>query len=132
MHCEFEVGSTTVALRDVGSRNGTIVNGEKIDEIVQLKVGDLVEVGPMRLELESTAPMRRVGSIAPHVADESQVADSIVDWLQQEQPDMSETTSFPLLSVQNTPDKKFNDVAAEGADIIRRHLEGESDEDSTE
>lgn len=134
MHCEFEVGSTTVALRDVGSRNGTIVNGEKIEQIVQLKPGDIVDIGPMRLELETAAPTRRPGSIAPHVADEAQVSDSIMDWLhqeQQQQQEMSETkSSFPALAAQDTPDKKFKDVAEEGADIIQRHLDGVKERES--
>ena len=125
MHCEFEVGSTTVALRDVGSRNGTIVNGEKIVDTVHLNAGDIVDIGPMRLELETATPTKRVGSIAPHVADGAQVSDSIMDWLKQDsQSSMSETKlSLPSLSALDTPEKKFTDVAEEGADIIQRHLD---------
>lgn len=40
-HAEFEVGSTDVILRDLGSRNGTFVNAEKITERA-LKAGDAV------------------------------------------------------------------------------------------
>lgn len=130
MHCEFEIGTTTIGLRDVGSRNGTIVNGDKIETKVQLKPGDVLDIGPMKLEVESTSQFKRPGSVAPHVADESLVADSIVDWLQQDNHThnpMAETTSFPSLMAQDTPSKKFADVAEEGADIIRRHLEAQDE-----
>lgn len=112
-----------MSVRDVGSRNGTMVNGEKIEDDYQLKIGDVIDVGPMALELESMTPPKRVGSVAPHVADESLVADSIVDWLKEEKKLMAETISIPSLKPQDTPLRKFNDVADEGADIIRRHYE---------
>jgi pSer/pThr/pTyr-binding forkhead associated (FHA) protein len=122
LHCEFTVGLTDIAVRDVGSRNGTIVNGLVIDDSVTLKVGDIVDVGPVQLELITTSASPRKGA-APHVADEALVADSIVDWLQEEKQDFATTVSIPTLKPQDTPLRKFNDVAEEGADIIRRHFE---------
>jgi pSer/pThr/pTyr-binding forkhead associated (FHA) protein len=122
LHCEFTVGLTDIAVRDVGSRNGTMVNGLVIDDSVTLKVGDIVDVGPVQLELITTSAPPRVGA-APHVADEALVADSIVDWLQEEKQDFATTVSIPSLKPQNTPLRKFNDVAEEGADIIQRHFE---------
>jgi len=40
-HAEFEVSATDVILRDLGSRNGTYVNAEKITERA-LKAGDAI------------------------------------------------------------------------------------------
>lgn len=49
-HCEFEVGSG-VALRDLGSTNGTYVNGKRIAE-TRLKAGDRVSIGPVVFVLQ--------------------------------------------------------------------------------
>jgi predicted component of type VI protein secretion system len=48
-HAEFEVGAETVIVRDLGSRNGTQVNGRTLgkDESFVLKNGDLVTVGTL-------------------------------------------------------------------------------------
>lgn len=42
-HCEFRVQGNEIVVRDLGSRNGTYVNGEKIEERA-LKAGDAVAV----------------------------------------------------------------------------------------
>jgi predicted component of type VI protein secretion system len=45
-HCEVRVTSTGVLIKDLGSSNGTFVNGHKVrDE--ELEAGDLVGVGPV-------------------------------------------------------------------------------------
>jgi len=49
-HCEFEVGGS-VALRDLGSTNGTYVNGKRIAE-TKLKAGDRVSIGPVVFVLQ--------------------------------------------------------------------------------
>jgi pSer/pThr/pTyr-binding forkhead associated (FHA) protein len=46
-HAEFEITSDQVTLRDLGSRNGTLVNGKALTESVTLKDRDLVQVGPL-------------------------------------------------------------------------------------
>ncbi len=47
-HCVFNVDEFGVRLRDLGSTNGTLVNGERVRAVHVLKHGDLVAVG--RLE----------------------------------------------------------------------------------
>jgi pSer/pThr/pTyr-binding forkhead associated (FHA) protein/tetratricopeptide (TPR) repeat protein len=49
-HFELQVDSGGVAMRDLGSGNGTLVNGERTEE-VQLSHGDLLSVGDTTLEL---------------------------------------------------------------------------------
>jgi DNA-binding NtrC family response regulator len=47
-HAELEITrglSTTLSLRDLGSRNGTLVNGERVEGSVRLRPGDVFEVG---------------------------------------------------------------------------------------
>jgi predicted component of type VI protein secretion system len=50
-HCVFTVDDFTVRLRDLGSTNGTFVNGERIQGQVVLKPGDQVSVGKLSFEI---------------------------------------------------------------------------------
>jgi len=46
-HAEFTVTAEQVLVRDLGSRNGTLVNGKAITEQYALKDRDLVQIGPL-------------------------------------------------------------------------------------
>ncbi len=50
-HCAISVDDYTVRIRDLGSTNGTSVNGELIRGQVQLKTGDRIHVGKLVLEV---------------------------------------------------------------------------------
>ncbi len=50
-HCAFTVDDYTVQVRDLGSTNGTFVNGERTRGIVLLKPGDHVSVGKLEFEV---------------------------------------------------------------------------------
>lgn len=43
-HCELITGGAGVRIRDLGSSNGTFVNGQKVDE-AELEAGDVIAVG---------------------------------------------------------------------------------------
>lgn len=49
-HCVIERSGEVVTLRDLGSSNGTRVNGERV-ETAELRVGDVVRVGGASIEL---------------------------------------------------------------------------------
>lgn len=51
-HCIFTVDDYSVRLRDLGSTNGTVVNGEQIRRETTLKPGDHVIVGNLEFELK--------------------------------------------------------------------------------
>ncbi|HTN77492.1 MAG TPA: FHA domain-containing protein [Pirellulaceae bacterium] len=50
-HCALLIEEGHVIARDLKSRNGTLVNGEKIVGDVQLKMGDNLKVGPLEFEV---------------------------------------------------------------------------------
>ncbi len=66
-HCRFERRGTVLTVEDLGSSNGTLVNGQPVQGAVELAVGDLVRlgsVGPKFLvvggrELNDTVFVRR-------------------------------------------------------------------------
>jgi transcriptional regulator with GAF, ATPase, and Fis domain len=55
-HATFDVVGDTVRLIDLGSTNGTIVNGLTINDVV-LRGGEVVQVGDTRLQIERLAPL---------------------------------------------------------------------------
>jgi hypothetical protein len=46
-HAEFSITDNAVIVRDLGSRNGTLVNGKALTAECRLKDRDLVQVGPL-------------------------------------------------------------------------------------
>ncbi len=50
-HCVFTVDDFTVRLRDLGSTNGTLVNGDRIRGGVVLTSGDVVAIGKMEFRI---------------------------------------------------------------------------------
>lgn len=45
-HCELNLDQDQLTVRDLGSRNGTFINGRQIDEIT-VQPGDHLQVGPI-------------------------------------------------------------------------------------
>ena len=54
-HARVQVEGTLVIIEDVGSKNGTFVNGDRIDRPRVLKLGDRIEIGAETLVLWSPA-----------------------------------------------------------------------------
>ncbi len=61
-HAEFTINGETVSVRDLGSRNGTLVNGKALtSDACRLKDRDLVQVGPLTFAVSILdAPRRRL------------------------------------------------------------------------
>jgi pSer/pThr/pTyr-binding forkhead associated (FHA) protein len=51
-HCEIFQRGGDIVVKDLGSTNGTFINGEKIDEAV-LKPGQILRVGMIEMRLET-------------------------------------------------------------------------------
>ncbi len=84
-HAEFSIASDKVVLRDLGSRNGTLVNGKAITEAVTLKDRDLVQVGPLTfaVSIQGTAVVAATGAASPpkSAAPDDVSHDDIESWL---------------------------------------------------
>lgn len=50
-HCLIRVTPEAVSLRDLSSRNGTLLNGALLHQEAGLKHGDLIQVGPIVFEI---------------------------------------------------------------------------------
>jgi hypothetical protein len=85
-HSEFTITPEKVVVRDLGSRNGTLVNGKALTEPCTLKDRDLIQVGPLTfaISIEGAAvPAAKGAAPAPSRAaspDDISNAD-IESWL---------------------------------------------------
>jgi pSer/pThr/pTyr-binding forkhead associated (FHA) protein len=73
-HCVFTVDDFTVRLRDLGSTNGTFVNGERIQGQVVLKPGDHVSVGKLSFEVVVRKEAPVAAPVAAGVGDSAGTA----------------------------------------------------------
>ncbi len=109
-HCAIIKRESGYAIRDLGSRNGTYVNDERIERETPLSSGDAVRVGPLEFRFEALHDIRRekkpkVKDVADAVAreaaksDEPIIEDDISRWLLGPDPGskaMRETQTFRL------------------------------------
>ena len=74
-HCELNRNDNTLKIRDLGSHNGTFLNGEQIDGETTLKAGDYLKIGPLVFQLridgepEKTSPPRDISPEAAPAED---------------------------------------------------------------
>lgn len=54
-HCRFVLEGDALVVEDLGSMNGTSVNGDLIEGRCRLRDGDAVRVGPYRLTIRNGA-----------------------------------------------------------------------------
>ncbi|MBN1590359.1 MAG: FHA domain-containing protein [Pirellulales bacterium] len=69
-HCVILVEKQRVIVRDLGSRNGTFVNGEKIEKEHSLNHGDQLSVGRFELEVQITDDAKATAGSSPKPAAE--------------------------------------------------------------
>lgn len=60
-HCAIEKSGETFRLTDLGSRNGTLINGRRIDS-TELQQGDQVQIGGIEFEFRRGPDRRRVNA----------------------------------------------------------------------
>lgn len=92
-HCAILRGEGGLTVRDLGSRNGTYVNGEKIDAETGLKSGDTVRVGTLEFRIDLGQDLKRtkkpkVKNVAEAVSrsagadhEPEEIEDDISRWL---------------------------------------------------
>jgi hypothetical protein len=122
-------------VRDLGSRNGTFVNGKPIAGEVVLHPGDLLVIGPMGLRVPGQDADAAESKSAPRVKKSKSGKlsdDDIQAWLGLGSDDVrsdsdtavieSPAPAAPVEAIP-APARRFRTVAEEAADIIRRHQE---------
>jgi pSer/pThr/pTyr-binding forkhead associated (FHA) protein len=71
-HCEIYSESDKVMIRDLKSRNGTLVNDESIGE-TQLKAGDVLKIGPLKFVIQINGVPDKFDEFLPKPARPAEV-----------------------------------------------------------
>lgn len=106
-HCMMSRDESKVTIRDMGSRNGTLVNGVKIEGTVELATGDEITVGPLKFLLTITTSLNsvkkpEVKSVAEAVARTASTPtgsvgdDDITGWLLGASSALNETQTIRI------------------------------------
>lgn len=138
-HCAIVSQTGQLVVRDLGSRNGTFVNGKPITGETALHPGDLLVIGPMGFRMEgpeTEAPESKKESPRKVAKSDSQKLsdDDIAGWLSIGSGDAKSDADTAVLQLDAAiagpsaplvpqPKKTFRSTAEEAADIIRRHKE---------
>jgi pSer/pThr/pTyr-binding forkhead associated (FHA) protein len=112
-HCIITISEGRTTIRDLGSRNGTIVNEKKIVGEYELHTGDKLKVGPLEFEVQLSTSIsgkkkpkvHNVQEAAARTLEAAKPRDNepdISDWLNEEETDgdtinnkASQTTILP-------------------------------------
>ena len=76
-HCAILTDADYVAVRDLGSKNGVYVNGQRVSIEEELKNGDRLVVGPLEFEVVLTVALK--GETKPKVTSISEVVSRTVE-----------------------------------------------------
>jgi len=68
-HCQLSQNEDTVKIRDLGSRNGTYLNDERVDEAT-VRAGDYLKVGPLVFMLQINGQPKKI--VPPELAAKKQ------------------------------------------------------------
>jgi pSer/pThr/pTyr-binding forkhead associated (FHA) protein len=123
-HCMISRDESKVTVRDMGSRNGTLVNGEKIEGTVELATGDEITVGPLKFLLTISTSLNsvkkpEVKSVAEAVVRTASTPtgsigdDDITKWLLSPSSALNETQTIRIDDTNAI--QKMHAAAAEAA-----------------
>ena len=112
-HCMINLSEGLATIRDLGSRNGTLVNDQKITGVQELRSGDKIKVGPLEFEVHLSTSVsgkkkpkvHGVQEAAARTIEAARPRDSerdINDWLNEEET-TKDTTKNALTATTIVP-----------------------------
>lgn len=60
-HCEVTLNGKAATIRDLGSSNGTFINGERVDDDVKLAAGDRIRIGSITFVVQIDGEPAKIG-----------------------------------------------------------------------
>jgi len=95
-HCQLHYDGKVLNIRDLGSRNGTMVNGRTIEQAV-LNPGDHIEIGPLKFTVQidgktGSAAQNKPAPAEP--ADEGGMSQEDIDAMLDDIDGIDEGSSF--------------------------------------
>ena len=92
-HCVLLLDNGTLVVRDLGSRNGTFVNDERVSPERELNSGDRLKIGPLEFEVKliETASSKKL----PRVTSVKEAASRTATGTKQDDVDVSQWLEGP-------------------------------------
>ena len=110
-HCAISLKNEDVIVRDLGSRNGTYLNGEKVDNPTAMEMGDQLRVGPLEFLVtvsEKTAAKKPVPAAAKRDSNGEDLGGMISDWLSEADDEQADKATLDADS--GTREYKMDDT----------------------
>jgi pSer/pThr/pTyr-binding forkhead associated (FHA) protein len=60
-HCELNIEQNRLKVRDLGSRNGTYINGQRVDQ-AEVNAGDNIQIGPVTFGVQINSEPEELSS----------------------------------------------------------------------
>lgn len=93
-HCELNLDRGQITIRDFSSRNGTYLNGQRIEEI-RANAGDVLQVGPVKFVIQIDGRPASFENYLPGTEDHAEKTDTPSGFEASEgHPGHSETTEI--------------------------------------
>lgn len=139
-HCVLITREGHLYVRDLKSRNGTLINGERIEDERRLKPGDHLKVGKLEFEVlidyglggQKRPEVKSVKEAAARVTTTKVEEDDITDWLAETDEAVVDEEGFDRdtrqLKLDETDFIKLEKAAADAAAVDKPEAEGTSDE----
>ena len=133
-HCVIKRSGTTVTVADLGSRNGTLINGEKIPAETELTSGDTLTIGNLEFLVTLTTginnqkkpQVKSVAEAAERTAKQAHGSDikddDISKWLLEGTPPGKEVTDTLTIQLDETAANELRDainqIRAKTGDVL--------------
>ncbi len=80
-HCQFVIGEADVAVRDLGSGNGTLINSQKTEPNVDTPLisGDIVRIGPLVIKVEFDSASSEAAILEPAMLEAADPQEVLAD-----------------------------------------------------
>ncbi len=126
-HCAIMRHDTKVTVQDLDSRNGTLVNGKKITEEVELSSGDELAVGPLKFMVTIThginntkrSQVKTVADAVERTVEKGESGiqdDDITDWLLEPRVNVKSVAETQTIQMDDTNAAQMQKIAEDLAD----------------
>ena len=132
-HCVIRRDGKKVTIEDLKSRNGTLVNGKKIDRETELAAGDEISLGPLTLQVristglnnEKKAKVQSVAEAIERTADQAGDIgdDDISSWL------LGPAT--PSTAMKETQAMQFDETNVLDSSVMKEEADAQAEATST-
>jgi predicted component of type VI protein secretion system len=133
-HCMITVSEGRATIRDLGSRNGTIVNEQKIKGEHELRTGDKIKVGPLQFEVQLSTSVsgkkkpkvRSVQEAAVRTVESAKPRDheqEVDDWLSEETVNETQKNKLTMSAFVPPPPTKAAEIPADDTTTTTQRID---------